>query len=538
MGAAMRTAASWRSGRRPLSPACRAQTAPASARAAGDGDKRRQRRQRRCAASAGRAPPREPRRARAPGGRVGHVGALAQRRFERLAPACERNSESRPDGTRHYARGLFERVRADCGVDAAEYSRFFPPASAVEAAAFEASSSDGARWRSFLMESNAQNAAAAAAGQDGRAGDAAAAAAAVAAILKGESIFVVVRNFLPATSELAPRGDPPPTCSAHPPSRAALNPLTTFDLKGATVNRRALTDSKMRGRGLARARAAAAACSHGGGASARCDARDGWAGAAGVGGATSVIVSPPSPRAAGPLSCGRPGALSSANDGEASGPGGSGGGTSRPSRAPAAHASCAYGTLRDLEWVETAQAVHLSAAERDELRDTLERDVAMLARAGMVDHSLLVGVAHVPAELAGEEKEALLAALRRAGGRVSRHRQTIYFIGLIDCLSAWGRGWKAQGLALRWAHAALCLPGLALGITAPPPELYAERFLTFVNLHRSARERAAARRAAAIGGGPHARGARGVVVLSVGVARARAAAGADPRGARDATSSH
>lgn len=238
--------------------------------------------------------------------------------------------------------------------------------------------------------------------------------------------FVVMRNFVP------------------------VSPHLVFDLKGATANRRALASSKLLRLGPAAP-------------------ERGWPEA------SSVHA---------------PGADS---------------GVAAPRRQRPKHHS-RYATLRDWEWLDVAMRVELPEEDVCRVHAQLAADTALLAHLRIIDYSLIVAVARVEDVAAADEAavpaaaapavaspgtasrssprpEAKARALRRMqalGGLVSRDRQKAYFVGIIDALSLHTVGWVLQAQLLRALYTAACRPRSAEGITALPPNAYAERFLAFM----------------------------------------------------------
>mmetsp|Transcript_29397 Transcript_29397/g.68822 ORF Transcript_29397/g.68822 Transcript_29397/m.68822 type:complete len:184 (+) Transcript_29397:291-842(+) len=78
------------------------------------------------------------------------------------------------------------------------------------------------------------------------------------------------------------------------------------------------------------------------------------------------------------------------------------------------------------------------------------------------------------------ERARVLRMLQAAGGVVSRDRQKVYFVGIIDVLSQHSLRWVLQQQALRVLYSLVCRSAAADGITALPPAAYAERFMAFV----------------------------------------------------------
>jgi hypothetical protein len=137
--------------------------------------------------------------------------------------------------------------------------------------------------------------------------------------------------------------------------------------------------------------------------------------------------------------------------------------------------------------MDVAMAFELAAEDALALRQALAADSAFLASQRLIDYSLLVAVARV-ADVGGgagglqldmAAKARSLRRLQAAGGIVSRDRQKVYFVGVIDALTQHSLGWALQAQALRALYTLACRPAAADGITALPPALYADRFMAF-----------------------------------------------------------
>lgn len=139
-----------------------------------------------------------------------------------------------------------------------------------------------------------------------------------------------------------------------------------------------------------------------------------------------------------------------------------------------AGAACAYGTLRDWEWLDISMSVEVSEGDKAALAEMVAADAAFLAEQGALDYSLLVGIHRV------DGSGGRLAALLEQGGVASTDRQCVYFFGIIDVLERHSLRWKAQRLLLSLGYRALLRPADADGISALPPAEYADRFCTFI----------------------------------------------------------
>jgi hypothetical protein len=104
-------------------------------------------------------------------------------------------------------------------------------------------------------------------------------------------------------------------------------------------------------------------------------------------------------------------------------------------------------------------------------------------RAAPLSDSLLVGIYRPPSTLIPQQKQAALAQLAaqcRGTGAVSRDRQKVYFFGIIDVLEKFSIRWRVQRVVLRLLYGCAMRWTSSDGISAMPPPLYADRFRTFM----------------------------------------------------------
>ena len=144
-----------------------------------------------------------------------------------------------------------------------------------------------------------------------------------------------------------------------------------------------------------------------------------------------------------------------------------------------------YSTLRDWEWMDIGMTTDLEDRDRARLWAMITADCDFLQRQNLLDYSLLIGIYRPPSSLLPNEKQSRLNQLAqqcRGTGAVSRDRQKVYFLGIIDVLEKFTIRWRVQrvilrllyGLAMRWTSGD--------GISAMPPPLYADRFRTFMGM--------------------------------------------------------
>lgn len=142
-----------------------------------------------------------------------------------------------------------------------------------------------------------------------------------------------------------------------------------------------------------------------------------------------------------------------------------------------------YSTLRDWEWMDIGMATDLEEVDKGRIWAMICADCEFLHRQQLLDYSLLLGIYRPPASLLSHQKQTLLrqlAAQCRGTGIVSRDRQKVYFFGMIDVLEKFTIRWRMQRACLRLLYALSMRWYSADGISAMPPNLYADRFRTFM----------------------------------------------------------
>lgn len=142
-----------------------------------------------------------------------------------------------------------------------------------------------------------------------------------------------------------------------------------------------------------------------------------------------------------------------------------------------------YSTLRDWEWMDIGMTTDLEESDKGSIWSMVSADCEFLHQQQLLDYSLLLGIYRPPATLHSQQKQALLrqlAAQCRGTGVVSRDRQKVYFFGMIDVLEKFTIRWRIQRACLRLLYALSMRWYSSDGISAMPPNLYADRFRTFV----------------------------------------------------------
>lgn len=140
----------------------------------------------------------------------------------------------------------------------------------------------------------------------------------------------------------------------------------------------------------------------------------------------------------------------------------------------------AWGTLRDWEWMDIAMVCDVSVSDKARLNEMITADADFLGTQGLLDYSLLVGIHRLTPQALPAEREAKLQELSSIGGFISLDRQRVYFFGIIDVLEKYSLRWRAQHAALTAGYRLSCKHAAADGISAMPPQEYADRFRTFV----------------------------------------------------------
>ncbi|CAK0840929.1 unnamed protein product [Prorocentrum cordatum] len=133
-------------------------------------------------------------------------------------------------------------------------------------------------------------------------------------------------------------------------------------------------------------------------------------------------------------------------------------------------------TLRskqDMDFLRAGEKIQIGEERRARLLATLEMDSKFLASNNIIDYSLLLGIhdlkdGSLPDDYAGTSGAQPLHQ-RDSGGVVSKDRQAMYFMGVIDILTPYDALKKAEHCAksIRYFYS-------AAGISCCPPGAYAE----------------------------------------------------------------
>lgn len=136
-------------------------------------------------------------------------------------------------------------------------------------------------------------------------------------------------------------------------------------------------------------------------------------------------------------------------------------------------------TLRDYEFFELCP-LGIGEELKNKLLQVLESDARMLAKHGVMDYSLLVGVHNCSNEEGGNDQskqqrstahQHLTTPFEIQDGGV-RCGDSIFFFGLVDVLQGWNQR----------KHWEMCFKGLAFESTSSvPPEAYLARFIRIMN---------------------------------------------------------
>jgi len=135
--------------------------------------------------------------------------------------------------------------------------------------------------------------------------------------------------------------------------------------------------------------------------------------------------------------------------------------------------------LKDMDFLRAGEKIQIGEERRARLLATLEMDSKFLASNNIIDYSLLLGIhdlkdGSLPDDYAGTSGAQPLHQ-RDSGGVVSKDRQAMYFMGVIDILTPYDALKKAEHCAksIRYFYS-------AAGISCCPPGAYAERFNKFM----------------------------------------------------------
>lgn len=174
-------------------------------------------------------------------------------------------------------------------------------------------------------------------------------------------------------------------------------------------------------------------------------------------------------------------------------------GSTHGRRASAAERLKKAATLKDLDWISDGHTFPREGGRA--VLDALHADTSFLARKGLMDYSLLVGISAEGGEEAAWriERSPGLVVLPSAGRRL--------YLALIDVLTPYGARKAAETLVLGTLR-------FGADISCQPPRKYAHRFMTWLERHAmppdsgapSAGEAGAGNAAADSAGGARAEG--------------------------------
>jgi len=157
--------------------------------------------------------------------------------------------------------------------------------------------------------------------------------------------------------------------------------------------------------------------------------------------------------------------------------------------------------LKDMDFQRAGEKIKLGEERRARLLETLKMDSQFLASNNIIDYSLLLGIHDLKGGILSDDcagdggakpdqagacpvvplttprgtSVAQPLHQRNAGGVVSKDRQALYFMGVIDILTPYDAVKRAEHCAksIRYFYS-------AAGISCCPPIAYAERFNKFM----------------------------------------------------------
>jgi len=123
-------------------------------------------------------------------------------------------------------------------------------------------------------------------------------------------------------------------------------------------------------------------------------------------------------------------------------------------------------TFKDIDWVAMEPGLGLTAGNRQMLIETIQLDLGFLAKFGLMDYSLLVGVHNIEQDAASVYEAMNVVCLRDD----TRH----CYLGIIDVLTPYGIKKRAETFFI---GTLMC----GRDISCQHPKVYARRFFRFVD---------------------------------------------------------
>jgi 1-phosphatidylinositol-4-phosphate 5-kinase len=135
--------------------------------------------------------------------------------------------------------------------------------------------------------------------------------------------------------------------------------------------------------------------------------------------------------------------------------------------------------LKDNEFVSRNEVIDIGPVQKRILMSQLRRDVSFFKDHGIIDYSLLLGIHDIkvgrePVDFTGVLSKNSLG--KSVHAITSQDKSTIYYFGIIDILSVYNTKKKFE-------HFFKSIRYDSHGISAVPPDEYAERFIQFIDDH-------------------------------------------------------
>ncbi|KAF0686517.1 Aste57867_21704 [Aphanomyces stellatus] len=120
--------------------------------------------------------------------------------------------------------------------------------------------------------------------------------------------------------------------------------------------------------------------------------------------------------------------------------------------------------MMDIDFLKLRQAIQVGETEEADLQSQLVEDIMFLATRGIMDYSILLGVKFVHHTVPSSTT-----------GTLSKTRERIYYVGIIDMLQQYTWRWTLQ----RWFLGVFCCKDMG-NVSAVPPNEYGKRLKEFV----------------------------------------------------------
>lgn len=132
---------------------------------------------------------------------------------------------------------------------------------------------------------------------------------------------------------------------------------------------------------------------------------------------------------------------------------------------------------KDLDFLDLKQKIRVGPQRKKLLLQQIERDCELMKTLKIIDYSLLLGIHDYKEHQATEKlssSQFVPFTERDEGGMMDIDGKQIYFMGIIDILTHYGKKKKIEHMIKTIAHS-------KASISCAPPQFYAQRFVSFLD---------------------------------------------------------